>query len=146
MKKEQMRSVWILPNNDAGSSLVRAEILDSMEGDEVYDNLSRDEYLKFLKNCHCIVGNSSSGILEAPFYKVPAVNIGNRQNGRMQSKNVVNCGNSQEEITNALRMVDKIEKNQIKSIYGDGMSSERIIKLLVKLKNNKNLLNKRITF
>jgi GDP/UDP-N,N'-diacetylbacillosamine 2-epimerase (hydrolysing) len=146
MKKEQMRRVWILPNNDAGSSLVRAEILDSMEGDEVYDNLPREEYLKFLKNCHSIVGNSSSGILEAPFYKIPAINIGNRQNGRMQAKNVINCGNTKEEIVNALRAVNEIDKNQIISIYGDGKSSDRIIDLLVKCKNDNKLLNKRMTF
>ena len=76
--------IWIYPNNDLGFKGI-LEILD-----EVRDlpsilpisNMDRDEYLLLLKNCAALVGNSSSGILEAPTYKVPVVNIGIRQRGR----------------------------------------------------------------
>ena len=146
MKSEKRKRIWILPNNDAGSSLVRAEILDSMSEDEIYDNLPRDKYLSLLKNCDCIIGNSSSGILEAPFYQIPAINIGNRQYGRIQADNVINCGNLKNEIIAAMRMVEKIDRKKIKSIYGDGKSSERIIDTLLKLNDNDTILNKRMTY
>jgi GDP/UDP-N,N'-diacetylbacillosamine 2-epimerase (hydrolysing) len=146
MGKETKKRIWILPNNDAGSSLVRLEILESMSGDEVHNNLSREKYLKLLKQCHCIVGNSSSGIIEAPFYQVPAINIGNRQNGREQANNVINSDNSTNSIIESLRNVQNMDRKIIKSIYGDGRSSKRIIELLRKTNNKSQLLNKRLTF
>ena len=68
---------WILPNNDAGASFIRDAILNNRRSDyHVFDNLTRFDYLSLLKNCQFIIGNSSSGILEAPTYKTPAINLG----------------------------------------------------------------------
>lgn len=146
VKHDSRKRIWILPNNDAGSSLVRSEIIESMSGDIIYDNLPREQYLSLLKFCNCIVGNSSSGILEAPFYKVPAVNVGNRQHGRIQANNVINCGNTVDEIQLALANVNSIERESINSVYGDGRSSERIIELLTKYYRSEKLLMKRLTY
>jgi GDP/UDP-N,N'-diacetylbacillosamine 2-epimerase (hydrolysing) len=146
VKKYDMKRVWILPNNDAGSSLVRAEIIETMSKDLIFDNLSREKYLSLLKNCHCIIGNSSSGILEAPFYNIPAINIGNRQYGRIQANNIVNCGNAEDEIKQALHDVNQINRKNIQSAYGDGNSSSRILQLLEEFNDKDDLLTKRMTY
>jgi UDP-hydrolysing UDP-N-acetyl-D-glucosamine 2-epimerase len=52
-------------------------------------NLGSLRYLSALKHCRCVVGNSSSGILEAPFFKTPTLNVGDRQKGRIKAKNVI---------------------------------------------------------
>src|SRR5690606_35871422 len=86
------QKVWILPNNDAGGQTVRREVLRARRsGTLVFENLSRADYLGLLKSCAAIVGNSSSGLLEAPTFHVPAVNIGRRQADRLQGANVVNA-------------------------------------------------------
>lgn len=62
--------VVIQPNNDAGSREVRLAIENSRKGEcYIYANLSREIYLSLLKNCECIVGDSSSGLLEAPTFQ-----------------------------------------------------------------------------
>jgi len=146
VSKDSLKRVWILPNNDAGSSLVRSEIIEMMSDDLIYDNLSREIYLSLLKHCNCIIGNSSSGILEAPFYKIPTINIGNRQYGRVQANNVINCGNSEDSIIKAMLNIKDINKKKIESVYGDGKTSDRIIELLSKNYRKEELLTKRMTY
>ena len=62
------------------------------DNDFIFDNLSRVEYLTLLKNSICIIGNSSSGILESPTFKTPCINIGFRQHGRLKAKNIIDLG------------------------------------------------------
>ena len=87
--------IWILPNNDAGSIQIRNALLENRDSKSyVFDNLNRQDYLSILKNSLGIIGNSSSALLEAPTYSVPALNIGRRQKNRIQGINVLNCDNS----------------------------------------------------
>jgi UDP-hydrolysing UDP-N-acetyl-D-glucosamine 2-epimerase len=93
---------------------------------QLYPSLGQHRYLSFMKHADIVVGNSSSGIVEAPFMGTPVINIGDRQKGRFICKNVISCGRSQKDITDALkkainapRIVDKY--------WGDGFSSERIV-------------------
>ena len=92
-----------MPNNDVGHDLVNSQ-LSNFEFKEIkiFKNLSRETYLWLLKNCACIVGNSSSGILEAPTYRTPCVNIGRRQKGRFQGHNVINCNFEKTDIVEAI--------------------------------------------
>ena len=84
--------IHIMPNNDVGHDLVNSQLRNfEFKEVKVFKNLTRGTYLWLLKNCACIVGNSSSGILEAPTYRTPCVNIGRRQKGRFQGHNVINC-------------------------------------------------------
>ena len=145
--------IWIYPNNDLGFKGI-LEILD-----EVRDlpsilpisNMDRDEYLLLLKNCKALVGNSSSGILEAPTYKVPVINIGNRQRGRPQAKNIINCSNAKDEIIKSINTaINSEEFHQIclksENLYGDANSSMRICKILSKLDINLELMDKITTY
>ncbi len=144
--------IVILPNNDAGSNLVKDTILNSKCGEyHFYSNLKREDYLGLLKNSKCIVGNSSSGLLEAPTFKVPAVNIGRRQNLRFRGINVIDVDFKVDDIIKAINkamsadfrnyLIEKCENP-----YGDGHSSERILDLLMNTKVDEKWLVKKLTY
>lgn len=144
--------IVILPNNDAGSILVKETILNLKKGSYyLYSNMRREDYLGFLKNAKCIVGNSSSGLLEAPTFKIPAVNIGRRQNMRFRGINVIDVDFVIEKIVDA---VNKAMSEEFKAYlnkncvnpYGDGHSSERILDLLLHTKADKKWLVKNLTY
>ena len=103
---------------------------------EVHGSFSRPDFLGLLKNCGVLVGNSSSGIIEASCFSIPVINIGIRQKGREGDKKVIEVNNFQHGlIRKAILKAQKMKndhKLRIKSIYGDGKSSKRITKLLEK--------------
>lgn len=149
----KLNVIWIAPNSDLGHE----DILKIINRYEHYPNvktvknLERDVFLKILCNAKALVGNSSSGILEAPSFKVPVINIGSRQRGRPQADNIVNCDNKKESIKNALKKVlnDKEFLDLCKSAknpYGDGKSSKRICKILSEINIDKKLLDKQIIY
>lgn len=144
--------VIILPNNDAGSNGVKEAIKNYRQGEYyMYANLKREDYLGLLKNSLCIVGNSSSGLLEAPTFKVPAVNIGRRQNMRFRGINVIDVSFEVDEVVSAIEQamsaefVKYLEEN-CENPYGDGHSSERILDLLMNTKIDEKLLTKKLTY
>jgi GDP/UDP-N,N'-diacetylbacillosamine 2-epimerase (hydrolysing) len=144
--------VVILPNNDAGSDSVKYAIENYKHGRYyTYANLTRADYLGLLKNCSCIVGNSSSGLLEAPTFKVPAVNIGRRQNLRCRGINVIDVDFNLDKIIFAIKKAMSIEfreylQKDCVNPYGDGYSSERIVDLLINTKIDSKLLVKNLTY
>lgn len=144
--------IIILPNNDAGSNGVKRAIQEYREGEYyMYANLKREDYLGLLKNADCIVGNSSSGLLEAPTFRVPAVNIGRRQNMRFRGINVIDVPFVLEEVIAAIEKAmsrafhEQLEK-ECENPYGDGHSSERILDLLVNTPVDQKLLVKKLTY
>ncbi len=152
LKKISLPKVWIMPNNDAGSSIIKNDILKKRENDiYIFDNLSREKYLYLLKNASSIVGNSSSGIIEAPTFKVPCVNIGRRQNKRLKAMNVIDVNtHDKNKIIRAIeRSISKKFKEKLKNLvnpYGNGKSSQKIVDILIKTKIDKELLFKEITY
>ena len=144
--KEQ--KVWILPNNDAGSSIIRENMYKFKNNNSIYfRNLSRADYLGFLNSCKILVGNSSSGIIESPSFNKISVNIGNRQIERKQSKLTLNCDYSANIIQKSIKKALKIKpKKKINNPYGDGKSSKKILEILKKINFKNNFLTKKITF
>ncbi len=148
----EMPKIIILPNNDAGSKGVKMAINEYREGEyHMYANLKREDYLGLLKNTECIVGNSSSGLLEAPTFKVPAVNIGRRQNMRFRGINVIDVPFEEEKVIAAINKAMSDEFNEYLQCecvnpYGDGHSSERILELLMNTKIDQKLLVKKLTY
>ncbi len=145
------RKVWILPNNDAGSHAVRQVLLQNRNRDTlVFENVTRRHYLGLLKKCQVIVGNSSSGLLEAPTFKTPAVNIGRRQADRVQGTNVINADFEIGSITSAIEKATSPEfaSSMLNCVnpYGDGHSAKRIIEVLQRTKVDDKLLIKRLTY
>jgi len=94
----------------------------------VYPSLGQVRYLSFMKECFAIVGNSSSGIIEAPHLGIPVINIGNRQTGRHLCKNILQVNNNDIEIINVWKCIEQ-KKNRISDdYYGDGHTSKKIVK------------------
>ncbi len=152
LKTEKIKKIWISPNNDAGSAIIKTEFLKKRQAnDYLFDNLPRQEYLTLLKHAKCILGNSSSGILESPSFNVPCINIGNRQYGRLRAKNIIDVTKVKEtSLKKAYKLSQSITFKQkiknIKNLYGDGNSSEKILNTILKTKINDKLMFKKLTY
>jgi GDP/UDP-N,N'-diacetylbacillosamine 2-epimerase (hydrolysing) len=144
--------VVILPNNDAGSLMIREGIDRHRHGDYfVFANLRREEYLGLMTQAACMVGNSSSGLLEAPTFELPAVNLGRRQHRRMQGRNVINAPFEEQAIVAALRQaLSPAFKADLRgncpNPYGDGRASERIVSLLQDTEITDRVIVKNLTY
>ncbi|WP_235439636.1 UDP-N-acetylglucosamine 2-epimerase [Paenibacillus sp. DMB20] len=96
--------VCVMPNSDAGADAILDVygFYSSHERMHTVTNFDQLDYLSALKNCTALVGNSSSGIIEAASFHIPVINIGNRQNGRERSANVVDIPASEAALSAAL--------------------------------------------
>ncbi|WKK80828.2 UDP-N-acetylglucosamine 2-epimerase [Marivirga arenosa] len=143
------------PNSDAGSSeIIRAYdeyIMKYPKQFKVFKNLDRLQYVNLLRNADFLLGNSSSGLLEAPSLGLAAINIGSRQRGRVHGDNVIFVDNDKDQIVKAIDFVntneeylEKVAKKQ--NPYGDGNSAEKAVEVLTSVEINKNLIYKNITY
>ncbi len=109
-------------------------------------SLGQLNYLSVMKHCSAVVGNSSSGIIEAPAMKVPTVNIGERQRGRLKAESVIDCGETSNGIVGAIKKAISPEFRAtlptIKNPYGNGGAS-KAIKNIIKSTKLENILMKR---
>lgn len=125
-------------NADQGGARIN-ELWDMAEKSianiHVFTSLGVRKYLSLMKNAQFVLGNSSSGIIEAPNFLVPTVNIGDRQKGRLQSQSIINCGDKTENITEAIsKAMSEEHKTVCKGVispYGDGHAAEKIAKKIV---------------
>lgn len=108
------------------------ELAQKHDNIHVYTSLGMKRYLSLMKYAEFVIGNSSSGIIEAPAFNVPTVNIGDRQRGRLQSDSIINCTCISEDIIGTIkRALSENHKKiclNVKSPYGDGHASEKIAK------------------
>lgn len=103
-------------------------LLNNWQITNSFDHLT---YLSLMKYAEMMVGNSSSGIIEAASFNLPAVDIGTRQQGRIKPPNVISCGYGTDEILAAIDKAKKYDRTKpIENSYGDGYSSERIVHIL----------------
>lgn len=123
------------------------EFADKHENVMAFDSLGSLRYLSALKYCEMVIGNSSSGLIEAPTFGVPTINIGDRQKGREQSTSVINCKTESKEISLAIKKAlsasfKEVAKASINP-YGDGNTSYKILTVIKDyLQNNKIQLSK----
>ena len=127
--------IYILPNNDAGGDLIRQYILENkLHSHKAYVNIERREFFKLLASSKYMIGNSSSGLLEAPVYKKFAVNIGGRQRNRVAGKNVIHADYSMESIRQAAEKAcsgsSKVDVD-IESPYGNAPAAPKIVEKLL---------------
>lgn len=150
--KMKIPSIWILPNNDAGSLSIKSAILTGRTKNVwIFNNLPRNQFITLLKHAACIAGNSSAGLLEAPSFGIPAVNIGRRQEDRMRGNNVIDVQIfDTQKIVEAIKLAISKEFKQklinCENPYGDGRSSERILDILSNTEINDKLLVKKLTY
>lgn len=93
----------------------------------LYSSLGQVRYLSFMKECYAVLGNSSSGIVEAPCLGTPVVNVGNRQTGRFICRNVFQVNNDLSEIMDVWRKIEANTRRIKDDYYGDGFTSEKIV-------------------
>jgi UDP-hydrolysing UDP-N-acetyl-D-glucosamine 2-epimerase len=141
--------IVILGNSDAGSQKIKTIIKNSNILN--YENLPFQKYISLLKYSSGIIGNSSSGIMEAPFLHIPSINIGTRQEGRSNVKSIINVKYNKKAIKKAIKKVIE-DKKFIKSIkkqknqHGNGTSSKKIIKILEKINFKKIPIQKKLAY
>ena len=129
-------------NADQGGVVIN-NILDkannTIENVHVFASLGVRRYLSLMRHAEFVLGNSSSGIIETPAFRVPTVNIGDRQRGRLQAKNIVNCGSSAENIMEAITIArsqgHKKVCQTVVNPYGDGFASRKIANRIYKTIN-----------
>jgi len=128
------------PNADPGNRIITDQIkcfIKSRPKHLFITNFNQQGYLSTLAHATAMIGNSSSGIIEAPSFKLPVVNIGTRQQGRIMSANIINVGYSSQDIQNGLKKA--LSKNfsaRLKTLnnpYGDGQASKKIVEYLVEI-------------
>jgi len=126
--------IMLWPNNDAGSDEVTKAMRERKEKGgraliHFFRNMQVEDYLRLMANAACVVGNSSSGIMEAGFLGVGAVDIGSRQRGREMTHNVIQVNPKMKEI--ALAIQEQIAKTyEPDYLFGDGYAGKKVAEIL----------------
>jgi UDP-hydrolysing UDP-N-acetyl-D-glucosamine 2-epimerase len=136
--------IFTKPNADTeGRKIIKLiEEFVKENGDKavVFTSLGQLNYLSIMQYVDAVVGNSSSGIIEAPSLKVPAIDIGDRQKGRIRAESVISCKGAEDEIKKAISIIyDENFRRKVKDVrnpYGDGNSAKRIKEILKTYKIN----------
>ncbi len=129
---EGLQLLALMPNSDAGSEAVRRQLTQAAETGQVVlrTHLRREEYIGWLSCCDVLLGNSSSGIIEAASFGTPVVNIGTRQNMRQRNANVTDVPAKLNEVRRALVESLAHGRYPLVNVYGDGQAGPRIVDLL----------------
>jgi len=131
------RLIFTLPNADPGNQSIRKlieEFVMRHPNARSYESLGSQKYLSCLAYVDGVVGNSSSGIIEAPSFKIATVNIGDRQKGRLMANSIINCSFKKNEIKRSIEKIYSSKfQSQLKNTinpYGEGGATEKIVKIL----------------
>jgi UDP-hydrolysing UDP-N-acetyl-D-glucosamine 2-epimerase len=153
IKELKFQTVLIYPNADAGSRRMIKVIkeYEKCQFLRTFKSISHEDYLGLMRLAGVMVGNSSSGIIEAPSFGLPVVNIGTRQIGRQRAENVIDVGYDRDEIAKAVKkaLFDQEFREKVKHCknpYGDGKAGKRIVKVLSEIELGKKLLEKRMMY
>ncbi len=148
------KTVVIYPNSDAGShSIIRVidHFTNHYDYIRAYRTPSREAFVNLLRQADLLVGNSSCGIIEAPYLKLPAVNVGVRQQQRLHAENMVFVSFDKKGIKETIIRIIEDEAFRKKLVacsspYGDGYATKCIVKVLAEIPLDKRLLVKEITY
>jgi len=143
--------IAIAPNSDAGGQIIFNTLQKFSKNYsliKLYKSIPRRDYLGMLKYGGILVGNSSSGIIEASYFNIPVVNIGIRQESRESGNNVINTNNTSNSIMTGIKKAFNLKnkKFRMNKIYGNGKSSEKIINILENISIDKRLIQKQIQY
>ena len=149
----QYPTIVIYPNSDAGGRRMINVIkqYESYPFVKTFKSLPRREYLSLMKVTSAMVGNSSSGIIDAPSFGLPAVNVGIRQEGRERGENVLDAPHKKSDIARVLKRALSDEKflaevRKCENPYGDGKAGPRIAEALSRIAITPGLLQKKSTY
>lgn len=146
-------TIVVYPNSDAGGRQIieTIKIYRQYPWIKTFKNLPRPDFLGLMKAASVLVGNSSSGIIEAPSLGLPVINIGIRQEGREKAGNIIDVEHDKAQIIRAIKkaLSDEVflsEVNKKMNPYGDGQSANRIAMILSELEITSRLLQKKFIF
>ena len=138
VKASQRPLLFTMPNSDTGGRAIRTRIQQFVQDyalAQAVESLGTRAYFSVLAICAAMVGNSSSGLLEAPSFELPVVNLGARQRGRTRGQNVIDVADGRGEILAGLtKALDPAFRAALKGTvnpYGDGRAGERIADILI---------------
>ena len=135
LEEVDKKFIVIFPNNDLGTELIISRINKLLKNKKfkIFPSLRFEYFLTLLNNAEFIIGNSSAGIREAPFYNVPTINIGTRQHGRGKDDSIINCDHNSKEIFQAIESVENLHRSSKtnSSNFGDGKSDIHFIEILL---------------
>jgi UDP-hydrolysing UDP-N-acetyl-D-glucosamine 2-epimerase len=150
LRLANMPIIFTTPNADTSGRIINQKIHEfakEYNNAKVFTNLGTQGYFSLMAESAAVVGNSSSGIIEAPSFKLPVVNIGNRQNGRVKAKNIIDVGYLCEDILGGIRRATSPEFREglrdLSNPYGNGNAAEIIVKRLKEIPLNDELIAKR---
>lgn len=144
-----VQTIFTYPNSDAGGQAMR-DVLNNYKDHKnirVIPNLGQDDLFSLMKLATAMVGNSSSGILEAASFRLPVINIGTRQHGRLRANNVFDVDYNADEIVSVLQKIieNKAYKEELQDCvnpYGDGFTAQKTTDILCALRLEDGLLSK----
>ncbi len=145
-------SIVIYPCSDPGyQGVIRAiEEFNGHRQFHVFRSIEAMNFIGIMNGAKALVGNSSAGIIEAPYLHLPFVNVGLRQDGREMCSNVISCNGTEDEISAAIEKSDsptfRARLATDDKPFGDGHASERILKVLSETTITPELFRKRITY
>ncbi len=121
--ESNMNYVVIYPNNDHGSDIILNEIskLENNNNFKIFPSVRFECFLTILKNADFMIGNSSAGVREVPFYGKPSINLGTRQDNRSNAPSIINCDESKDLILEAIDLAVKSNFEPVKE-FGEGNS------------------------
>ena len=127
--------IFTMPNADSDGRIIKQmidEFVSSHKARSIsFNSMGHLNYLSAMQFVDGVIGNSSSGLAEAPTFNIGTINIGNRQKGRLSAESVIACHSDQKSITKAInKLYSKEFKNKLKMVqnpYGDGCATEKII-------------------
>jgi UDP-N-acetylglucosamine 2-epimerase (non-hydrolysing)/GDP/UDP-N,N'-diacetylbacillosamine 2-epimerase (hydrolysing) len=136
-KKHDTQAISIYSNNDAGGKRIISQLKKS--GIKVVPHIILEDFMRLMKHADVLVGNSSSGIHEAPSFKLPTVNVGTRQQHRERGKNVLDVDYDKQKIEKAIEkcLFDKTFIKKVQSgtnPYDNGDTAKKVVKILEKIK------------
>jgi UDP-hydrolysing UDP-N-acetyl-D-glucosamine 2-epimerase len=146
-RQPQDTTLWFTrPNADTGGRALSA-MLDSWAADrpgraQVHASLGQLRYLSLMAQVNAVVGNSSSGLYEAPSFRVPTVNIGDRQRGRLSTASVLHCEAECAAISQTIDQALSMDCSAVFNPYGDGQAAGRIVTALRSMPPRAALLKK----
>ncbi len=142
--ESNLQPLVLMPNADAGGNSIRDVLENYRErpGVCLKIHLSRKDFIAWMTRADIMVGNSSSGIIEAATFRLPVVNVGNRQKDRERNRNVVDVAPTKNEIIAGIQKALSLPLKDLTNLYGDGQSGKSIVDLIKGLKADKDILNK----
>jgi GDP/UDP-N,N'-diacetylbacillosamine 2-epimerase (hydrolysing) len=134
--KERYQIVVTMPNTDTMGDMIRRELINfAKDLDEVklIESFGVKGYLSCMKYCSFLLGNTSSGFVEASYFPKKVINLGSRQKGRIITENIINCKIKKNSILDSVKEVEKMLLTKKINIYKKGNTSDNIINILKKI-------------